>query len=186
LPFIRRAYNLCMNDFSEHGDRNSVQNDNELHAQRDPLCWRDHVLDILSASSGLGAHLVRTVYAEPYYGRTACKWGYSYCFEYHPSAFVPTRGFIMLSRTHVAKSETEARMNRPTLDRLLYELKNQVSRFPREAFGTYHPELDVPGNYGTLECCGEGRRRFYFMISQSGRMKPYWGFSECFQGMTFC
>ena len=109
-------------------------------------------------------------------------WGYSFCFEYRLSAFVPTRGFIMLSRTHVAETELEARKGRPSLEQLLYELKDQVQRFPKEKFGIYHPELDIPGYYGTLECRSEGRR-FYFMLSQAGRMKPY--FRECFQGLTF-
>lgn len=174
-------------DLSEQGNRNCVQNDIEFYENRDPLRWRDHVVEILSARSGLGVHLVKARYAEPYYGNSARMWGYSFCFEYRPSALVRTRGFIMLSRTHVDKSQQEARKKKPSLEQLLYELKNQVSSFPREKFGIYHPELDVPGSYGTLECCTERRSRFWFMISEAGMMKPYQNdpdFRECFQGMT--
>jgi hypothetical protein len=174
-----------MRDISEQCGENCVQNDDELYEQLDPLCWRDHVVNTLSASSGLGAQLVKTIYAEPYYGRTARMWGYSFCFEYRPSELAHNRGFIMLSRTHVAKSEQEARKKQPSLKQLLYELKNQVSSFPREKFGIYHPELDVPGYFGTLECCGEGRRGFFFMISQAGRKKPYVHFRDYFQTMKF-
>ena len=174
-----------MSDLSERSDSKRAQNDSELYEQLDPLCWRDHLVDTLSASSGLGAPLVKTIYAEPYYGRTASMWGYSFCFEYPASAIVHDRGFIMLSRTQLAKSEQEARRRQPSLSQLLHELKCQVSNFPKDKFGIYHPELDVPGYYGTLECCTEKRTRFWFMISEAGKMKPYCEFRDCFQGLRF-
>jgi len=174
-----------MRDLSGQNDRNYEQSDNAVYEQLDPLCWRDHVVEILSASSGIGAQLAKTTYAEPYYGRTAHAWGYSFCFEYPPSSVIHTRGFIMLSRTHVAKSKQEARRNQPSLLQLLYELGNQVSSFPRGKFGIYHPALDAPGYFGTLECCTERRSKFWFMISEAGKMKPYVGFRDYFQRMTF-
>jgi len=160
-----------------------VKDDYETYSQPDPWLWRDYVLHILSASSGLGEYLSKINYAEPYYGGHAKKWGYSYCFEYPPSAIVPTRGYIMLSRTHIANSEAEARKKKPSLDQLLRELESQVTSIPPEKFGNYHVELDVPGWFGTLECCSAMRTKYYFMLSQAGRRKPYWGFRENFRGL---
>jgi hypothetical protein len=88
----------------------------------------------------------------------------------------------MISRTHVSTTEQLAMENKPSLDRLVYELENDVINVPSESFGRYHEELDDPGTYATVYCSQNGRR-YYFMISESGRMEPYSAFKSQFRGL---
>jgi hypothetical protein len=155
----------------------------ELRALTDPTLWLEHrVLEALRARTGTGRPIVVVRYGKPYYGRTAQKWGYSFCFEHRCPQFGYAQRFLMLSRTHVADEELLARETKPSIEQLAHELKNEVKEIPRDKFGIYHKELDIPGTYATIECFGE-KGRYYFMVSESGLMEPHNGFKRFFSGL---
>jgi hypothetical protein len=144
-----------------------------------PRLWLDGIVNILRSRTGAGRSLVKGRYAEPYFGRRAQMYGFSYCFEYRHqhSQYLPR--FLMISRTHVASTEDLAREKKPLREQLIYELENQVQKIPVEYFGSYHNELDIPGHYATAYCLGE-QGKFFFMVSESGRMEPYYKFRASF------
>jgi hypothetical protein len=88
----------------------------------------------------------------------------------------------MLSRTHVAFSEIEAVRAKPTREQLVKELSNDMKKIPEDKFGQYHKDLDVPGTYATIECFGTSGR-YFFMVSESGRMQPYKPFESMFRDL---
>jgi hypothetical protein len=147
-----------------------------------PRLFVEHVIDILKSRTGIGRPVLQERYAQPYYGRTAEMYGFSFCFEYRHRQLPYSRRFLMISRTHVSATEKSAKENKPGLDQLVHELENEVFAVPREYFGRYHEELDDPGTYATIYCSRNGRR-YYFMISESGRMEPYSHFRDQFHGL---
>jgi hypothetical protein len=149
----------------------------------DPTLWLEQrVIKVLKSRTGLGQPMVKQRYANAYFGRTARMWGYSFCFENQRPPLFDLRRFIMISRTHVASGESLARENKPTLHQLVSELEYEVRCIPEDKFGRYHVELGIPGTYATVECSGKNGR-YYFMISESGRMKPYSLFERLFPGL---
>jgi hypothetical protein len=82
----------------------------------------------------------------------------------------------------VADDELLANGRKPSIEQLVFELESEVKEIPRDKFGRYHEELDIPGTYATIECFGENGR-YYFMVSESGLMKPHSGFKKLFSGL---
>lgn len=158
-----------------------VQREDELQTSEDPRLWLDQrVLRVLKSRTSVGQHpLARLRYSEPYYGKTASMWGYSFCFE---NLLASPQRFLMISRTHVASTELQARKAIPTHEQLVRELETEVTSIPKDKFGRYHEELRIPGTYATIYCCGKGGR-YYFMVSESGRMMPYYGFKAAFPNL---
>jgi hypothetical protein len=154
----------------------------EIDSNQLPRLFLEHVIGILKLRSGVGAPALLERYALPYYGSTAGMYGFSLCFEYRHRQPPYSRRFLMLSRTHVSKTLQGAKRSKPSLDQLVRELENDVVNAPKDYFGRYHDELDDPGTYATIYC-SKNRSRYYFMISESGRMEPYSAFESQFQGL---